>query len=62
MSKFIKISNFIINTSKIVKIDISQNIYHIHLLNFNFNGFILLSSGGFNSTNNIIKICKKSNY
>jgi hypothetical protein len=62
MSKFIKLSNSIINTTKIVKIDISQNIYTIHLLNFNFCGFVALGSGIFDSKENFIEICKKTNY
>jgi len=39
MSKFIKFTNFILNTNNIHKIVIKPNKYYIHIVSKNFDGF-----------------------
>lgn len=56
---FLKLSNIIINTSKITTIRKYNNIYHINILHFDISGFILVVSGHMGSSGyNIIEICK----
>ena len=56
---FLKLSNIIINTSKITTIRKYNNIYRINILHFDISGFILAGSGHVGSSSyNIIEVCK----
>ena len=46
--RFIKLSNIIINTSKIITIRKYNNMYRINILHFDIGGFILFGSGNIN--------------
>lgn len=60
-TKFLRLSNRIINTSHIEEIKINPDKYTIYLNNNGFSGFILFSSGFVHSTYNEIDVCKKNN-
>ena len=60
MVRFIKLMNLLVNTSQIIKIKSCQNKYYIHMNNNkNINGFIIISVGALNTTDNIIEVCEK---
>jgi hypothetical protein len=59
MSKFIKLSKLIINTSKIVKIDIHQTKYIVHMSHYTFDNLIILGFGSIESYHDKIEICEK---
>jgi hypothetical protein len=61
MSRFIKLSTMIINTSRICRIDVHPEIYDIRMIQTQFSGFIMFGSGGISSQNSDIEICKKTN-
>ena len=56
MKKFIKLTNLVINTSKIIKIDILENKYCVHISSWIFYGNSFLDTN-----NNVINICKNKN-
>ena len=58
---FIKLSNIVINTRKIVTIRIWPNKYYINVLDNASTGFILAGSGILNHSNNLIEVCKNTN-
>ena len=58
MTRFIKLTNLIVNTSKIVTIDILPTKYIMYMNNNHFNGWMLFSSGAVESTHNKVDICK----
>ena len=49
MSRFLRLTNFLINVNQIRKIDIKPNEYKIHLIPSEISGFMLLGSGTFQS-------------
>jgi hypothetical protein len=57
--KFIKLSRFIINTSKISTVQVLDNRYIINISSSNTSGFMLAGSGMFNSNETIIHVCQK---
>lgn len=61
MSKFIKLSKLIINTSFIRKITIETNIYHIELSSHDVYGFGIFGSGMIDTNESIISICANKN-
>jgi hypothetical protein len=60
MSQFIKLTNRIINTSKIVNIKIEQTKYYMLMSNNTITGYFVISFGQINTADNIIEICKDS--
>ena len=58
MSQFIKLTNIVINTTKIIKINTYQNKYHICMNNNILDGYLFISFGSIYTTDNIIEICK----
>ena len=58
MSKFLKLTNIIINKNVIQHIDINKDNYVIHLMSNKFSGFFLFSVGWSDSHNTDIKVCK----
>ncbi len=58
MNKFIKLSNTIINTSKITKVISYPNNYSIHMVNNNCNGIFFYLFGTIDSRPNTIEIYK----
>jgi hypothetical protein len=58
---FIKLSNLVINTSKITSIRISNNKYYINVLHTEINGSYLWLFGMINSSENRFEVCKEKN-
>lgn len=61
MIKFIKLNNVIINTAKIIKINIYPQTYNIFINGPHIHGNFILGSGFLESTCNNIEICKHKN-
>ena len=59
MSKFIKFSSILLNTSKIKTIEMKNNTYIITLTTHALDGFMLFSSGYFKSINDKFELCEK---
>ena len=49
MSRFLRLTNLLINVNQIRRIDIKPNEYKIHLIPSELSGFMLLGSGTFQS-------------
>ena len=58
MWRFIRLSNIIINTSKIVTIDILPTKYVIFMCNHHLDGWFICGSGDVKSVGNKIEICQ----
>jgi hypothetical protein len=58
---FIKLSNIIINSTKISTIRISKNKYFIDIVNSNLDGFMILGAGSITNIYNNIEVCKETN-
>ena len=58
MAKFIKLTNIIINTTKIITIDILPTKYNIIMSTQHFDVTLILGSGGMQTITNNIEICK----
>ena len=58
MTKFLKLSNMIINTAKIVTIDILPTKYTICMSNQKIDGWLLFTSGSVESRNSMIEVCE----
>jgi hypothetical protein len=61
MRHFLRLSNLVINTSKIVKIKTFPNQYHIYLNETNFSGHFYIFFGNIASHDNCISIYKDNN-
>jgi hypothetical protein len=61
MSRFIKLTSTIINTSHIKKIMIESDRYCLHLSDQNINGSKFFASGYIYSSDSKIEICKVKN-
>jgi len=57
MSQFIKLTSMIINKNLITSVFIKPNKYHIYTVENNINGFMLLGSGGVDSSPEKIVVC-----
>ena len=57
MKHFINLTSRVINKLHIIEIIKHPNKYEIHMSNNSIDGFLLFSSGGLNTTNNIIEVC-----
>ena len=58
MTRFLKLTNIIINTTKIETIDILPTKYMIHMSNQKIDGWLLFTSGSVESKNTMIEVCK----
>jgi hypothetical protein len=58
MSRFIKLTNILINTNDIHKIIIQPNKYYIHIVSKDFLGFNLLGFGYIVSFSSKIEVCE----
>lgn len=59
MSRYLKLTNFIINKKYIHHIDIkNKDKFIIHLMTNNIDGFFLFTSGTFDSHNSEFVVCK----
>ena len=58
MSTFIRLTSVVLNSLKINKIEINNNMYVLHLINNKIDGFFLFSSGFIDACNDKIVICK----
>jgi hypothetical protein len=61
MRQFIKLSNQIINTSKIIKIKFFPNQYNIHMSTTDIGGYFYICVGNFSSYESYINIFKDDN-
>lgn len=61
MTRFIRLTNIVLNTSKIIKIESLKSTYIMHISDHYTTGFFLITFGTINSTNNRIVICKDDN-
>ena len=59
MSRFLKLTNFLVNVNQIRLIEITPDKYKISLIGSELKGFFMFGSGGFNSVNDVIDVCKK---
>jgi hypothetical protein len=62
MSKFLKLSALIINTSKIICVEIKPSKYILKISELNLSGSIFVGSGWIGSKPLTITICEKNNY
>lgn len=61
MSRFLRLTNLLINVNQIRKIDIKPNEYKIHLIPSEISGFMLLGSGTFQSAGERYTVSGKEN-
>lgn len=61
MSRFLKLTDMLINTNNINKIFIQQNKYYINIASKSFSGINFFSFGYIYSDNSNITICKTKN-
>jgi len=61
MTKFITLTNIIINTSKIIDIHIKPEKYVLYLSNNYIDGYFIFGFGHITSIDNKLEICKKNN-
>lgn len=61
MSRFIKLSNTILNTQHIIKIKIYKNCYDIHFNNNKLTGFGSIFLSSISSKNEVFEISKDNN-
>lgn len=61
MVRFLRLSQLIVNTSKIATIDILPTKYTIFMSNHHLDGWMFCGSGDVKSSNNKIEICKINN-
>jgi hypothetical protein len=63
MSKFLKLTNFLLNTNDIYKISIKPNKYHIHIAGKKMDGFLWIVGGfgvgNISSFTSEIEVCEK---
>jgi len=62
MCKFIRLTNVIINVSKISKIDIKKEAFVIHMNGFRHDGFMFLGCGGLDTYREILEVSKEKNH
>ena len=58
MTRFLKLTNMIINTAKIVTIDVLPTKYTIRMSDQKMDGWLLFTSGSVESKNTEINVCK----
>lgn len=56
MSRFIKLTNLVINTNAIKYISSKENVFYITLKSSDFSGFLFAGSGTIGTDNDIIKV------
>ena len=59
MNHFINLTTRVINKAHIVEIIKQPNKYEIHMSNSRIHGFLLFSSGSFDTNHNVIQICNQ---
>jgi hypothetical protein len=60
MTRFLKLTQLVINTSKIGTIEKKQNKYYVHMLEgTSLSGVLFFGSGTFSTTCDPIEICKE---
>jgi len=57
MTRFLKLTNYVINTRYITNIKIDKDLYQINM-NCNHTGFILFGSGSFGSQETVLNVSK----
>ena len=59
MSRFLRLTNFLININQIRKIEMPPGAYKIHLIPTEISGFMLLGSGNFQSSAECYTVSEK---
>ena len=59
MSRFLRLTNFLVNVNQIRLIEITPDKYKIRMIPHHISGNAIFGSGGFSSIHNDISICKK---
>jgi len=59
MSRFIRLTNFLVNVNQIRLIEITPDKYKISMIPHHISGTVILGSGSINTDNTNIDICKK---
>jgi len=63
MSRFLKLTNFILNANDIHKIVINPNVYYIHIASKQISGFswttAIFGFGSISSYSDLIEVCEK---
>ena len=60
-SRFLRLTNFLLNVNQIRRIDINPGVYKIHLMPSEFSGFTLVGSGSFQSSAETFSATEKDN-
>jgi len=60
-SRFLRLTNFLLNVNQIRRIDINPGAYKIHLTPSEFSGFTLVGSGSFQSSAETFSATEKDN-
>ncbi len=58
-SRFLRLTNFLINVNQIRRIDINPDTYKVHLIPNKITGFTLMGSGTFQSETETYTVSKK---
>ena len=61
MSRFLKLTNIIINKNFIQHIDINKDKFIIHLMTNKTDGILIFCGGSYESYNTEVKVCKTEN-
>ena len=61
MSRFLRLTNLLINVNQIRRIDINPGVYKIHLIPTELSGFTLVGSGTFQSSAETYTVIEKDN-
>ena len=59
MSRFLRLTNYLINVNQIRKIEIKPNEYKIHLMPDKFSGMLLAGSGSFTYSSEFYTVSEK---
>ena len=62
MSRFLKLTNIIINKNYIQNISINKDKFILHILSNNFDGVVMFGSGTFETRDTKIEVCKTKNF
>jgi len=62
MSRFLKLSNLIINKNVIQYIHINKDKFIIHLMSNKTDGFLIFGTGSFKSYYTEVEVCKTKNF
>lgn len=59
MTRFLRLTNMLLNVNQIRLIEITPDKYKIRMISHTFGGYFIFGSGGFDSYNHDFDCCKK---